>query len=223
VALLPPDVHPVSGDESRRLRGARHDLARQGLAAGLEVVDGHVYEHGVHAEPLVLSSCPTLPRRQNPLLDCERRPRGRRVVGVAQLVELLVVVQAVAGSSPVAHPQRNPCWRGGFVLVGASGCSPPWAQCGAYFCRRSAKDTPQLPWRARAGRLGSRPRPAEASARLPEWREVVQGESRHPPPIFQRLDIGIETPVRSNLALFCPPERHLEDRALKQLAALPPP
>src|SRR4051794_5020543 len=30
---------------------------------------------------------------------------GRRsLVGVAQLVELLVVVQAVAGSSPVAHP-----------------------------------------------------------------------------------------------------------------------
>src|SRR3954464_5283400 len=27
-----------------------------------------------------------------------------RLVGVAQLVELLVVVQAVAGSSPVAHP-----------------------------------------------------------------------------------------------------------------------
>ena len=29
-------------------------------------------------------------------------------MGVAQLVELLVVVQAVAGSSPVAHPSRNP-------------------------------------------------------------------------------------------------------------------
>jgi hypothetical protein len=27
-------------------------------------------------------------------------------VGVAQLVELLVVVQAVAGSSPVAHPHK---------------------------------------------------------------------------------------------------------------------
>src|SRR3954454_2189109 len=32
------------------------------------------------------------------------------VVGVAQLVELLVVVQAVAGSSPVAHPYE-PLWR----------------------------------------------------------------------------------------------------------------
>ena len=30
-------------------------------------------------------------------------------VGVAQLVELLVVVQVVAGSSPVAHPSRKPC------------------------------------------------------------------------------------------------------------------
>ena len=28
------------------------------------------------------------------------------MVGVAQLVELLVVVQAVAGSSPVAHPHK---------------------------------------------------------------------------------------------------------------------
>lgn len=28
----------------------------------------------------------------------------RPVVGVAQLVELLVVVQAVVGSSPIAHP-----------------------------------------------------------------------------------------------------------------------
>jgi hypothetical protein len=28
-------------------------------------------------------------------------------VSVAQLVELLVVVQAVAGSNPVAHPSRS--------------------------------------------------------------------------------------------------------------------
>ena len=31
------------------------------------------------------------------------------MVGVAQLVELLVVVQAVAGSSPVAHPSYKAC------------------------------------------------------------------------------------------------------------------
>jgi hypothetical protein len=32
-----------------------------------------------------------------------------RAVSVAQLVELLVVVQVVAGSSPVAHPSGKPC------------------------------------------------------------------------------------------------------------------
>src|SRR5262245_18580042 len=34
------------------------------------------------------------------------------LVGVAQLVELLVVVQAVGGSSPLAHPLESPAWRG---------------------------------------------------------------------------------------------------------------
>ena len=33
-------------------------------------------------------------------------------MGVAQLVELLVVVQAVAGSNPVAHPSS--CWPPGY-------------------------------------------------------------------------------------------------------------
>ncbi len=33
-----------------------------------------------------------------------RRYTRLRTVGVAQLVELLVVVQAVGGSSPLAHP-----------------------------------------------------------------------------------------------------------------------
>ena len=33
-----------------------------------------------------------------------KRVRASRMVGVAQLVELLVVVQDVAGSSPVTHP-----------------------------------------------------------------------------------------------------------------------
>ena len=46
-----------------------------------------------------------LPRRGDP------EPGGRYTaspaVGVAQLVELLVVVQVVAGSSPVAHPSRT--------------------------------------------------------------------------------------------------------------------
>ena len=43
--------------------------------------------------------------------SCRRR---RRVVGVAQLVEHLVVVQAVAGSSPVTHPK---------VLTGPGTCN----------------------------------------------------------------------------------------------------
>jgi hypothetical protein len=46
-------------------------------------------------------------------------------VSVAQLVELLVVVQVVAGSSPVAHPSGNPRMGGGFPL--SSQCSSPAA------------------------------------------------------------------------------------------------
>jgi hypothetical protein len=38
-----------------------------------------------------------------------RRYIGCRAVSVAQLVELLVVVQAVAGSNPVAHPSGTRC------------------------------------------------------------------------------------------------------------------
>jgi hypothetical protein len=43
------------------------------------------------------------------------------VVGVAQQVELLVVVQAVAGSSPVAHPSRSET--GIRVVIGRGGCA----------------------------------------------------------------------------------------------------
>src|SRR5436305_14541414 len=42
------------------------------------------------------------PTDDPPLLDS-----GPSTVGVAQLVELLVVVQAVGGSSPLAHPSRK--------------------------------------------------------------------------------------------------------------------
>ncbi len=42
-----------------------------------------------------------IPRRYGPLLDS-----AISTVGVAQLVELLVVVQAVVGSSPIAHPEQ---------------------------------------------------------------------------------------------------------------------
>src|ERR1700694_336819 len=40
---------------------------------------------------------------------------ARLVVGVAQLVELLVVVQAVGGSSPLAHPSRKVSLCGTFL------------------------------------------------------------------------------------------------------------
>ena len=53
---------------------------------------------------------PDARRRDAEALDSEGRPAqpAGNVVGVAQQVELLVVVQAVAGSSPVAHPQEDP-------------------------------------------------------------------------------------------------------------------
>ncbi len=71
---------------------------------------------------------------------------GRRLllclVGVAQLVELLVVVQAVAGSSPVAHPSLTVtlCRRG------SRGTRPrrdPAAWTAAASCRYSAAMAPQ--------------------------------------------------------------------------------
>ena len=50
-----------------------------------------------------------------PMLDSGRRSKPDRfsAVGVAQLVELLVVVQAVGGSSPLAHPLWKPRCDGG--------------------------------------------------------------------------------------------------------------
>src|SRR4051794_32879192 len=46
-------------------------------------------------------------KRHYPMCGCPTvHYTGRPAVGVAQLVELLVVVQAVGGSSPLAHPQR---------------------------------------------------------------------------------------------------------------------
>src|SRR4051794_5687461 len=42
---------------------------------------------------------------------------SRVLVGVAQLVELLVVVQAVAGSSPVAHPSQKSLQRRGLPAL----------------------------------------------------------------------------------------------------------
>lgn len=41
------------------------------------------------------------------VLDCEGSGSGH-MVGIAQLAERLVVVQEVAGSSPVTHPKAPP-------------------------------------------------------------------------------------------------------------------
>ena len=73
------------------------------------------------------SSCATAADHPPPVRH-DRRARGAAgrdvlrgglhfgpAVGVAQLVELLVVVQVVAGSSPVAHPSQKPCRRGAFA------------------------------------------------------------------------------------------------------------
>ena len=44
-----------------------------------------------------------------PVIDCRVGHREMAsMVGIAQLAERLVVVQEVAGSSPVTHPKKNP-------------------------------------------------------------------------------------------------------------------
>ena len=118
-------VRCASGSQLRRSRSPRshssmaaRKAARTGIAAGQTLgVFSHVFERRIRdcsrklggsirvgspatvvAEPTDLRSRAKAPRRCPGSLDwCH-------AVGVAQLVELLVVVQAVAGSSPVAHP-----------------------------------------------------------------------------------------------------------------------
>ena len=51
--------------------------------------------------------CGPAPSRRD-TVDASPAPAGDRMVGVAQLVEHLVVVQVVAGSSPVTHPMPRP-------------------------------------------------------------------------------------------------------------------
>src|SRR5262249_1612783 len=68
--------------------------------------------------------CPTLPA-------WPRLVRGR-MVGVAQLVEHLVVVQVVAGSNPVTHPER------GRSLPASPGANDPTEQ-RSELCPRATK------------------------------------------------------------------------------------
>src|SRR5690349_15537717 len=53
----------------------------------------------------------------------------RHLVGVAQLVELLVVVQAVGGSSPLAHPPRRAPITGAFSFAATVGRSGKGVRC----------------------------------------------------------------------------------------------
>lgn len=46
------------------------------------------------------------------------------MVGIAQLVERLVVVQEVAGSSPVTHPKAKSAWLWCTIHSEAAGSSP---------------------------------------------------------------------------------------------------
>ena len=76
-------------------------------------------------------------------------------VGVAQLVELLVVVQAVGGSSPLAHPLRKASISGAFLLVGDAGwlvrrrrCTTSLYHLAAFGC---VDDIPSFPATTRAG------------------------------------------------------------------------
>ena len=94
-----------------------------------------------------------------------RRRRGYtrlRTVGVAQLVELLVVVQAVGGSSPLAHPSESPAERGFLRFRGRStGAGSP--QIPPPTCRMPG--TAAEPGKARsaigARNLRGRPEPAD--------------------------------------------------------------
>ena len=78
--------------------------------------------------------------RPGSVLDSGRRshPDRHGVVGVAQLVELLVVVQAVAGSSPVAHPHEGPASR--VVLSGAATAAATGTRPSASCAKRQRDD-----------------------------------------------------------------------------------
>jgi hypothetical protein len=58
---------------------------------------------------------PSLARRTTPRTAPAIARFSSLTVGVAQLVELLVVVQAVGGSSPLAHPLRKVSISGAFL------------------------------------------------------------------------------------------------------------
>ena len=99
-------------------------------------------ERGLHFGRGAAPRAPRRPPRVRPVVEREREQPAdtthgtarlrRRLVGVAQLVELRVVVPAAAGSSPVAHPSRSPCKRGFPLRSGPVG-PPPRGQIGDRF------------------------------------------------------------------------------------------
>jgi hypothetical protein len=94
-------------------RAARANPRGKGAAYGGGYLSGSESRAGCFAR-LSLLAAPEASRSTARLTT--RRIKRSIAVGVAQLVELLVVVQAVAGSNPVAHPIQSPRKRGGFVF-----------------------------------------------------------------------------------------------------------
>ena len=118
----------------------------------------------------------------SPVLDSRRRsdPDRHSAVGVAQLVELLVVVQAVAGSSPVAHPPRNPCHRQGSGVLLPSRRSAElgtdWGHSLSSFGFRCAKSR-TLERADRGAQPGEAPfiAASQASPRVSPWTALAGG------------------------------------------------
>ena len=141
-----------------RRRGAAAALAARGASPTSGGATSAVVLDGLRPE-----GATPLPGPDRPALAF--RPS---LVGVAQLVELLVVVQAVAGSSPVAHPSRRPRIRGAFVVLrrsrgNASGIN------GHQFGAGSARF--RAPFRVRVGKMARVGRRSRAGGGSPGVRE----------------------------------------------------
>jgi hypothetical protein len=129
------------------------------------------------------------------------------VVGIAQLVEHLVVVQDVAGSSPVTHPERS---RPGLrKQVGPSSCPttrgsrgvPPAENPLIVTAWRTSKSVPisrgpPSPIRSGGSRAAA-PRPARAPARTSPLFRLRPGQGAHSPHDIHGDACLAGTPTRS--------------------------
>ena len=150
----------------RHLGGARphpgHARARQPAVPG-RAHQLRVRRPGLRPRPAGRATQAVARSRPGGRLEpISRPPEGPTVarfsalaVGVAQLVELLVVVQAVGGSSPLAHPLRKASISGAFLLVGDVGwlvrrrrCTTSLYHLAAFGC---VDDIPSFPATTRAG------------------------------------------------------------------------